>query len=142
LHAPPTDERSYIVTAVSARRSTADAEARHAYEAFDRTLHGALGNEISNEVAALRENAVAAYAAALGEPVSRAAWTAFVQAVSDFLEELDSGIGIPVDRATGKSRRELRDIVSENDDLLVPPADYGALRRVRQWRCGVRVAGD
>jgi hypothetical protein len=118
LHAPPTDERSCIVTAVSVR-STAGAEASHAYEPFDRTLYGALGNEISNELAALRENAVAAYAAALDEPVSRAAWTAFVQAVSDFLDELDARIGIAVDHATGKSRRELRDIVSENDDLIV-----------------------
>jgi hypothetical protein len=66
-----------------------------------------------------RNNAVAAYAAALCEPVSRAAWTAFVQAVSDFLDELDARIGIAVDHATGKSRRELRDIVSENDDLIV-----------------------
>jgi hypothetical protein len=112
-------ESNYVVTVLSTGRSTPDAEARQAYAAFDRTLHGAVGNEISSELAALRNNAVAAYAAALCEPVSRAAWTAFVQALSDVLDELDAGIGIAVDRATGKSRRDLRDIVSENDDLIV-----------------------
>jgi hypothetical protein len=112
-------ESNYVVTVLSPRRSTPNGEARQAFAALDRTLRGALGNQISRELAALRNNAVAAYAAALCEPVSRAAWTAFVQAVSDFLDELDARIGIAVDHATGKSRRELRDIVSENDDLIV-----------------------
>jgi hypothetical protein len=106
-------------TAVSTRRRTLNAEARQAYEAFNRTLHGAAGNEISRELVALSKKAVAAYAAALCEPVSRAAWTAFIQAVSDVLDELDAGIGIAVGHAASMSRHELRDIVSENDDLIV-----------------------
>jgi hypothetical protein len=111
-------EINYVVTVLSPRRPTPHGEACHAFAALDRTLRCALGNQISRELAARRNKAVAAYAAALCEPVARAAWTAFVQALSDFLDALDAGIGIAVDRATSQSRRELRDIVSENDDLF------------------------
>jgi hypothetical protein len=111
-------ESNYVVTILSTRRSAPNAEARQAYAAFDRTLRVAVGNDISCEFDALSNSAVAAYAAALREPASRAAWTTFVHALSDVLDALDAAIGIAVDHPTGKSRRELRDIVSENDDLI------------------------
>ena len=106
------------MTAVLTQYCALDAEARQSYDAFNHTLHGAVGNAVSRELGALSKNAAAAYFTALREPVSRTAWTAFVQAVSDFLDELDAGIGISVDPSAGTSRRQLRDIVRENDDLI------------------------
>jgi hypothetical protein len=88
-------EINYVVTVLSPRRPTPHGEACHAFAALDRTLRCALGNQISRELAARRNKAVAAYAAALCEPVARAAWTAFVQALSDFLEPWTPASGSP-----------------------------------------------
>jgi hypothetical protein len=95
-----------------------DADARASYETFEHTLRCAAGREGSLKLTALIENAGRAYASALSKPSSEARWAAFVWAVSAYLNELEAGIGIAVDRSCGRSRRELRDIVYENDDLL------------------------
>jgi hypothetical protein len=91
---------------------------RDTVASFTRTLRGAAGPACSLVLFELGQNAGNAYAAALREPGSRAAWTAFVQAVFAFLDELDAGVGIALDLAAAKSRHDLRDIIYENADLL------------------------
>jgi hypothetical protein len=106
------------MSAVAFTEDFLDADARASYETFERTLRCAAGRQGSPKISALIENAGRTYASALCKPSSEARWAAFVRAVSAYLNELEAGIGIAVDRACGKSRRELRDIVYENDDLL------------------------
>jgi hypothetical protein len=101
-----------------------DADAREAYERFEHTLRCAGGKQVSPKLSALTENAGRAYASALFARTSEACWRAFVQAVSVYLDELEASIGIAIDRACRTSRRELRDIVDENDDLL----EYAAVQ--------------
>jgi hypothetical protein len=101
-----------------------DTDARASYETFERTLRCAAGRQGSLKLSALIEGAGRAYASALSKPSSEARWRTFVQAVSAYLNELDAGIGIAIDRTCGRSRRELRDIVFENDDLLESRSDF------------------
>jgi hypothetical protein len=95
-----------------------DTDAREAYDRFKRTLCGSVGHQASPKLSALSENARKAYASALSARTSEGRWRVFVQAVSAYLDELEAGIGIAIDRACAMSRHELRDIVYENDDLL------------------------
>jgi hypothetical protein len=106
------------MTTAATRPYSLPAEERAVHAAFTNTLYDAAGNACSPKLFDLGQGAGKAYAAALGEPGSRAAWTAFVQAVFAFLDELDAGIGVAVDLAAAKSRHDLRDIIYENADLL------------------------
>jgi hypothetical protein len=98
--------------------TTLPAEERAVHATFTSTLYGAAGPTCSPALYALGQSAGKAYAAVLCEPGSRAAWTAFVQAVFAFLDELDAGVGVAVELAAAKSRHDLRDIIYENADLL------------------------
>ncbi|HEV3087812.1 MAG TPA: hypothetical protein VGX96_11355 [Candidatus Elarobacter sp.] len=106
------------MTAIPIETTTLSGDHRDMVASLTQTLRASAGPACSPTLWELGQGAGRAYAAALGEPGSRAAWTAFVQAVFAFLDELDAGVGVALDLDAARSRHDLRDIVYENSDLL------------------------